>query len=422
MRTKWLKTPWFLFVLLLGLGIWFSQPRKEIYHVLTNPRYGPFRIKVTTTGSLRAKKSTNILGPTHAQQVRIFQIEIQDLIPEGTLVKKGDFVAQLDKSELATKIEEAKSSLAQLESEFLETKLDTALTLSKTRGQLLQLQSKVELAQTVKNESVYEARSVIRQAEMDMLETERAYVLEQKNYQIQVQHAIMRVQRVYSKLELARQFYKKIISLENEFTIFAPADGMIIYKRDEFGQTLTTGSLLNSWDPIIATLPDFSVMESVTYVNEVDIEKIKIGQAVDVQLDAQNGKTFTGQVTEIANIGQQTDNRKYTVFAVTVEIIESDSALRPALTTSNTIVIADLEEVLSVPLECVFTFGSINFVHKKEGNSIQKKEVLLGLMNTNEVIIKDGITQDDQIYMSTPPQSDESPITRLRSNQRILRR
>ena len=66
--------------------------------------------------------------------------------------------------------------------------------------------------------------------------------------------------------------YRKV---QSEFKILAPSDGMVIYEREWSGEKKTVGSVVRSWDPVVAKLPDLSVMESGVYINEVDIQKIK---------------------------------------------------------------------------------------------------------------------------------------------------
>src|SRR5699024_12094924 len=122
-----------------------------------------------------------------------------------------------------------------------------------------------------------------------------------------------------------------------EFTIYAPENGMVIYQRSRDGSKVTEGSSISAWNPTVAELPDFSVMNSVTYINEVDIQSIRLGQQVDVGLDAMPEKELTGVITDVANIGEQRPNSDSKVFQVVVEINEADTTLRPAMTTSNTI-------------------------------------------------------------------------------------
>ena len=77
-----------------------------------------------------------------------------------------------------------------------------------------------------------------------------------------------------------------LASLMQRFTVRAPAPGMVIYYRNWRGEKLTTGGTIRAWDPVVAELPDLSQMKSVTYVNEVDVQKVASGQSVEIGLDA----------------------------------------------------------------------------------------------------------------------------------------
>ena len=177
---------------------------------------------------------------------------------------------------------------------------------------------------------------------------------------------------------------------------------MVIYKREWNGQKQVEGSSISAWDPVVAELPDFSVMESATYVNEIDIQSVKEGQEVDISLDANPEKRLTGVVTSVANIGEQRPNSDSKVFEVVIEINESDTTLRPAMTTSNIIHVNSEEDALFVPLEAIFSADSLSFVYKQNGLETVRQQVLLGLMNDNDIIIKEGISLEDQILLSSP--------------------
>ena len=73
--------------------------------------------------------------------------------------------------------------------------------------------------------------------------------------------------------ELARQRNQLgiIQSVMDGFTIRAPAPGMVIYDKEWNGRKKVVGSQVSAWDPTVATLPDLTQMESVTYVNEIDV-------------------------------------------------------------------------------------------------------------------------------------------------------
>ena len=77
-----------------------------------------------------------------------------------------------------------------------------------------------------------------------------------------------------------------------QFTIKAPAQGMVIYKEEFNGTNRKSGSHVNPFDRVIATLPDLTSMISKTYVSEIEINKIKNGQEVTITIDALPGKSW----------------------------------------------------------------------------------------------------------------------------------
>ena len=108
------------------------------------------------------------------------------------------------------------------------------------------------------------------------------------------------------------------------FTIRAPSPGMVIYVKEWNGRKRTTGSQVTSWDPGVATLPDLTQMESVTYVNEIDVRKIAVGQPVGITLDADPTKRLSGTVASVANVGEQRPNADAKVFEVRVTVAGPD--------------------------------------------------------------------------------------------------
>jgi len=152
----------------------------------------------------------------------------------------------------------------------------------------------------------------------------------------------------------------------------------------------------------VGTLPNLNVMESITYVNEVDIQKIKPGQSAKISLDAVSDKTLNGVVTQVANIGETRPNSDSKVFEVILEVSDKDTTLRPAMTTSNQIIAAIVASALSVPLEAIHARDSLNFVFKKSGVGVIRQQVEVGMINDNEAEIKRGLTLEDNIYLSMP--------------------
>jgi multidrug efflux pump subunit AcrA (membrane-fusion protein) len=392
--------------LLLCAVIWLALPKSAAQSdVLVATVRGPFLVTVTTSGELQAKNSINIMGPENARAAYIWQMKLTNIIPEGTVVRKGEFVAELDKSEITGKFKDSQLSVQKLDAQYLQTRLDSALVLSQARDELVNLSYTQEEKRLAMEQSVYEAPAMRRQAEIEFERAQRGYEQAKKNYVTKTRQAIAKAQAAEADLMKERQkldLYRKTME---EFTIKAPADGMVIYAREWNGKKKVVGTTISSWDPTVATLPDLREMESITYISELDIQKIAAAQGVKIKLDADPNRVLTGSVTSVANIGEQRPNSDSKVFEVHIKVNESDTTLRPAMTTSNEILVARLDSVLSVPLECVHTEGSTTFVYKKNGRSIVRQEVKLGLINENATVILAGLEEKDDVLLTVPAEA-----------------
>ena len=152
-------------------------------------------------------------------------------------------------------------------------------------------------------------------------------------------------------------------------------------------------------------------MISKTYINEVDIRKVKIGQFVAIGLDAFPEKRLTGRIINVANVGEQRPNSDAKVFQVNIQVFGTDDTIRPAMTTSNSILANELDSVMFVSLECLHNQDdSITFVFKKTGLKITKQEVMVGLTNSDEAVIMAGLQQSDRLFLSFPVGLEDDPV------------
>ncbi len=379
------------------------------------PTYGEFSVTITTTGELEAKNSIEIKGPEEARAAGIWQMKISNLIAEGTVVKKGEFVADLDKSEIANRLKESELSVQKLNAQYTQAMLDSTLALTQARDEMVNMFYSLEEKKIILDQSSFEAPAVKRQAQIDYERTERTLKQAKKNYVTKTAQSIAKIQAVGADLEKERQKMTIMLATVAKFTILAPADGMVVYAREWNGKKKVVGATLSPWEPTVATLPDLTVMESITYVNEVDIQKIAKGQNVTLKLDADPNKKLAGTVTNVANIGEQRPNSDSKVFEVRILINDRDTTLRPAMTTANEILVAKAENVLSVPLEAVHTEGTTTFVYLKRSGGI-KQEVKLGLQNDNAAIVLEGINSNDEIYLSPPQAAAELKLQPLKAS------
>ena len=389
-------------IVLMVSWIVFADDTTETASLYVTPEEGDFVVDVTTTGELKAKNSTLVRGPASMRNYRLNEIKIQRLVEEGKVVKKGDFVAELDRTQLLTKIQDARLEVQKVQSQITQEQLDSSLTLSQARDNLVNLGYTLEEKEIALREAKYESPSVQRQAQIDLDRTKRQLAQETKNYSTKVKQSEAKISEIEADLVKKERELTEIQELMTQFTINAPADGMVIYRKGFNGQKNKAGSTIYAWSPVVAELPNFDVMQSITYVNEVDIKKVKVGQQVEIGLDADSDKLLSGAVVEVANVGEQKPGSDSKVFQVIIEVTGVDTTLRPAMTTSNRILVDDLDEALFVPLETIHTVDSLNFVFKRSGGGAVMQQVELGLINDNAAVIHAGISKEDQLFLSVP--------------------
>jgi len=375
----------------------------------TTVKKGDFKVPVRTTGELQAKHSVDIRGPEAMRNrtLRIREVKILDLVEEGTVVDSGDYVGRLDKTEALSELRDIEDELEKRKSEYIKTRLDTAMQLKKLRNQLIDLEYAVEEREIKLQQSQYEPPATQRQARIELERARRELRQAKENYDLEIQQAKAEMNDASINLAKQRRKKHKMEEVLEKFTITAPRDGMVIYKKDWNGQKRKEGSTISPWDLTVATLPDLTSMVSQTYVNEIDISKVSNGQPVKIQVDAFPGEQYAGIVTDVANIGQELRSTGAKVFEVQITLNETDSILRPSMTTSNEIISGTYHDVLYLPLEAVHSKDSLHYVYTSNPG---KKQVILGPSNENEVIIRKGLSQDQSVYLSTPEDGEKMEL------------
>ncbi len=388
-----------------------SGKEKEIV-LEVEPQMGKFEISVMITGELQAIRETEIEAPSslRSRNIRLRSVKIQDLIPEGTVVDSGEWVATLDRSEADNSLKDIMDELEKSESAYMRTKLDTTMQLRQLRDDLINLNFAMEEASITLEQSKFEPPATIRQAEIELEKATRAYDQAEQNYSLKVRQAGADMREAEINMGRSQRSQKEMVTVLTQFDIYAPGSGMVIYKRDWDGTKRTAGTEINTWDLAVATLPDMSTMISQTYANEIDISKIKVGQKVRVGVDAFPEKKFSGQVVEVANIGQQLPNTDAKVFEVRIVLNERDSILRPSMTTSNEILTQVLDSVIFVPMEAVHGNDSLTFVYTRAG---KKQIVVLGESNENFIVVEQGLKMGEKLYLSMPEEPGSFEYTGL---------
>jgi multidrug efflux pump subunit AcrA (membrane-fusion protein) len=374
---------------------------------------GAFEITVTGTGELIAEKSVDILAPEMVERnsggggprggggdIRMAPLRIQDLVKEGTMVKKGDFIAQLDRTEYDNTLKDDRDRLKTFETNLEMKILDSAVVLSGLRDDIKNQRYLVsEAAMTLRN-SRYESPDVIRQAEITYDKAQRVLEQKERTYALRVAQTRQDIKNTQFFISRVTSRVNSLEDLLNQFTITSPSDGMVIYKRDFRGSKRKVGTMISPFDRVVATIPDLSSMISRTFISEIEVNKIKPGQSVDITIDAFPLRTYKGTVFKVANIGEVLPNSDSKVFETQIKIAGMDPDLRPSMTTGNKIIIQSLNDVVYIPTECILSGSdSIPFVYTK--NRL-RQVVLTGESNDKYTVIKKGLKEGTVLYISEP--------------------
>ena len=136
---------------------------------------GVFRSEITASGELFAKKSVDIMGPKDMRQVHIWETTITDIIEEGTVVEKGDYIARLNQSELDQKIEKKRTDLKVSTSAFETAKIDTTMELRKARDDMENMRYEIQKQRLVVQNSEFEPPAVVKEKKMGLERAEKRY-------------------------------------------------------------------------------------------------------------------------------------------------------------------------------------------------------------------------------------------------------
>ena len=385
---------------------------------------GPFESLVYSSGQLEAVEADLIPVPAIFRDPRIRpqQLVIADMIDEGTHVDSGDYVATLDHKDLDDVYQSAKDDLERTYTELQDSEIDSNLTLSNQRDQIVNARLDLEGKKIVIDESKFEAPSVIRKAEMDyekaqrkLEQTREAYRLKQKQEANKVARAKINYKQVKERVNLFDDAYKALI-------IKAPKTGVIGYYRySGGGGVVQATSTISPYSSAIATYPKMNSLVTTTYINEIDISKIKVGQKVTMGVDAFPEKKMYGEVINIANVGQMLPNSDAKVFEVKINIHGSDPDIKPSMTTSNVIQTGYIGDAVYVPLETVFKNDSLSYVYieKSKGKKIIKQVIEPGLENENYVVVKQGVSEGDVLCLNEPENAGSIPFSGMDIYEKI---
>lgn len=290
---------------------------------------------IIETGELAAINSVSFVIPRYGR--RWGEMKIIGLLNHGSIVNKGDSVAQLDPADINKYIIDRESSLetqlAALEKLYIEQENKRQENESRIRNELASFDlKKIELEATrFESDRAQEIKKLeFEQATINLEKEKRVLEISDKINESNLRIQEIRVEQIKKDIEEA----KSIIPL---LTLRTPVSGVFqiaterrggsrnIYK---IGDNIYAGNNL-------ANVPELEFMKVYTQVNEADFLKISIDQKVAVRLDALPKVVFDGKVTYLGKLCREKErNSRQKVFDVEVEILKPDDRLKPGMTVS----------------------------------------------------------------------------------------
>ncbi len=198
--------------------------------------------------------------------------------------------------------------------------------------------------------------------------------------------------------------------------IKAPQNGIVIYANDQgggrgmgssSGVKIEEGATVRESQTILR-LPDLSNMQVKMTVHESKVERLKVGMPANVKI---SDREFQGKIVSIANQPEPGSwmNSNLKEYATIVKIGGEADGLKPAMTAEVEVLIADLSDVLTVPVSCIVEQGGkFNAWVVSGPNKFERHPLTVGLTNDKVFEIKDGLKEGDVVLLNPKAMVDEA--------------
>lgn len=342
-----------------ALAVWLlSDGKKEEKITFDTAAVAPANImnSITATGTIEPVTSVTVGTQVSGIVSKLF-------VDYNSVVKKGQVIAELDKTNLMSQLNTAKTQLATAQSQL-----------------------NYQTANYKRYKTLFE-KGLVAADDFDNAKLSYTQAKEQ------VVSAKEEVQRAQTNLGYA--------------TITSPIDGVVLSKSVEEGQTVAASF---STPELFTIAQDLTNMQVVADVDEADIGDVKEGERVSFTVDAYPDDTFEGEVKQVRQEATTTNN--VVTYEVVISAPNADLKLKPGLTANVTIYTAERKGVLSVPskalrftpqketvgkMKIVDVANAKNKVWTIEGNSIVAHKVNIGMTDGTNTQIVGGIAEGTKV-------------------------
>ncbi|MFO7768987.1 MAG: efflux RND transporter periplasmic adaptor subunit [bacterium] len=358
---------------------------------------GPMDVTVTGPGRVRAASAVEIEVPRRIGGT----LQLVFLIEEGTVVEAGQVVARLDTTDAVEELETAIDELETVQAEYEQLLVDHANSIKDLENAVRSAELSYQQAELRLASMEFSSELEKQQGRLD-LEKARIGRAEAER-KLEAQRTINAAEQVQKRIELegAREEVEEERGELRTLTIRAPTDGLVIHAEEGRFMDRTKvreGDQVRERQELIE-LPDLSILQVTLTVNELDAQRVEVGQRAIVRLDAYPRDEFPGHVIEMSTLAQElSDESNVKVFPAVVELDEPDERIRPGMTASAEIVVDRVENALQAPLAALGT-GKAGTCVKPVGAD-EPIPVRVGLNTESVAQILEGVEEGQRLELA----------------------
>ena len=420
-----------------------SSAEVEIVPLFEKVIKGEFKLEFTELGEIESAENVEIICEVKGD--RSTGVCILEIVPEGSKVKKGDFLVRLDdallqKNLLSQRIlvHKARASLVKATAEVQAARLCFEEYLS---GSFRQEEEQMESAEFVAKENLRRAEEYLTYSKKlatkgylpeAQLEADQ-FAVEKARKELDLAMTKLEVLRVHSRKAKVNDLNASILtaeanlkSIENSYeleskkereiteqiakcVIYSPADGEVTYANRNQGSSegvlIEEGKSVRERQTIIR-LPDTSHMRVFARVSETKVEQVKAGMpcSISITRDGFRGVVLSGKVESVSDYPVPSSSR-YTAhikeYATEILIENPPEAIKAGMSAKVTILADSLEEALLIPLSAVVRKEGRFYCLLREGkDGMALREIQLGSSNTTYAVLIGGLKELDEVVIN----------------------
>ena len=308
------------------------------------------------------------IGPVHEGRI------VNLYAGQGAFVRKGQRLAELESAD----IDEA-------EADYLKALSDLENAQRTSQAEVKFQQATYDRTKLLVEKEITPAKN-LQQAEHDLDVAKANQSSSVQSAQVALSNARRHLQILGVSDAAINGMSKKSNVGASVFPLYSPISGTVVERTGNVGATVGT-------DANIFKIMDLSSVWIDANVFEKDLERVRVGQLVNVKVPAFPDATFSGRVILISSTVDP-DTR---TVQVRTEVANPAGRLKPDMFANVEIMTAGRRQAISVPLSAVLDDGGKSVVFVADGNNYVKREVTLGLKSEDRVEIVQGLNPGDHV-------------------------